>query len=106
MGYTVRAVYDNKPVAEFPFSTREHESGEPEARILEPDLAALEKFASLPHVRIVRDESPEPANLFNRDDIEIKEHFSRPLWHTPVLFILLAAVYLLELILRRYWKLI
>ncbi len=104
--YTLRAVYDKKPVAEFTFATMATDPGELEARILEPDLAALENFATLPHVRVVTDSKLVPAEHFNRDDIELKEHFSRPLWHTPVLFILMAAVYLLELIIRRFWKLI
>lgn len=104
--YTVRAIYDKKPVAELTFSTLAKDSGELESRILEPDLAALEKFAALPQVKIVRDNELVLADHFNHADIELKEHSSRPLWHRPLLFILLAAVYLLELILRRVWKLI
>ncbi len=104
--YTVRAIYDKKPVAEFTFSTMASEPGELESRILEPDLAALEKFAILPHVQVFTGSKLILADHFNRDDVELKEHFSRPLWHTPILFALMAAIYLLELIIRRIWKLI
>lgn len=104
--YIVRAIYDKKPVAELSFSANIEDSGKLEETILEPNTAVLEEFATLPHVKILRDSKLELADYFNRQDILLKESSTQPLWHQLWVYILLVVLLIGELILRRIWKLI
>lgn len=104
---TVRAFYEGKVMASFTFSAQKSTEIEKELRMLEPDMEGLKEFATLPNVSLL--DSGSKLNLaerFGRKDILLKEKTVHPLWHNGWMFFWMAALLILEWIIRRWNRLL
>lgn len=100
--YTLTALYDGKPVAAVDFTVTGRSGKRDEDSALEPDLALLERFASLSNVRLLSGtDAPDWDREFPAEHLELLEEATLPRWHSPWIYFAVAALILLEYFIRR-----
>lgn len=104
---TIRAFYEGKAIASFTFSTLKSTETAKELRTLEPDVEGLREFATLPNVSLLDPGSKlDLSDRFGRKEIQLKEKTVHPLWHNGWMFFWIAALLILEWIIRRWNRLL
>ena len=100
--YTLTAFYDEKAVASVDFTVTAHSGKRDEDSALEPELALLERFASLSNVRLLSGtEAPDWDREFPAEHLELLEETTLPLWNSRWIYLAVAALILLEYLIRR-----
>ena len=107
MEKTIRAFYEGKAIASFTFSTLKSTETAKELSTLEPDVEGLREFATLPNVSLLDPGSKlDLSDRFGRKEIQLKEKTVHPLWHNGWMFFWIAALLILEWIIRRWNRLL
>ena len=105
--YILEAQYEDKIIAGVIFMAQPEEKSKMEEVILKPDMKILTEFATLPNVYI--EDSREGFDIkkyFTTGTFSLSEKESFPLWHHWWIYAVIVGFFAVEMIIRRFFKLV
>ena len=105
--YTLKALYEGKYIASVSFLTQAKKESKAEEVILKPDLKTLNEFAVLPNVYVEDSQNGfDIKKYFSTKTFILSEKESFPLWHRWWIYIIIVGFFAVEMIIRRFFKLV